>query len=307
MSFIMLLAGFVLLVWGADRFVIGSSSLAKKLGMPPFIIGLTIVAFGTSAPELAVSVTASINKANEIALGNILGSNIFNLSVVAGMSAIIIPLIVEKNLLNRDWLASILATLVVLIMLIDNTVSRFDAILLLASFVIILFLQITAAKKQKIPVFATDNTVKEKNSKIIGNIIVGLVCIIVGGQCAVSGATDIAFLLGLSETLIGLTVIAIGTSLPELVTSLVATKRGETSIAIANVIGSNLFNILFILGISCLVNPISVTQNTFYDTLLLFIITLGMFLLAKRQKLNRLWGVLLCGIYVTYTAWLIIR
>ncbi len=305
LSVIKLVIGFILLVWGANRFVAGASSLAKKLGVSSLIIGLTIVAFGTSAPELAVSITAGINGENEIALGNILGSNIFNLMLVAGLSAIIAPLIAEKELLKRDWIGSILATLLLLILIVVNgDISRIDAIILLTGFIVITIMQIGAAKKNKC---VEETNVSQLTIKTLFNIIVGLICIVLGGEVTVNGASEIAKVFGLSDTLIGLTIVAIGTSLPELVTSLVATKKGEYSIAIGNVIGSNIFNILLILGLTSLLNPILISVTAIYDTVILFVITVFMFILAKKDKLNRKWGILLVCLYVLYTSWLILR
>ncbi|MFI3172294.1 MAG: calcium/sodium antiporter [Eubacteriales bacterium] len=305
-SLFCLIVGFVLLVWGADNFVEGASALARKMGIPSLIVGLTVVAFGTSAPELAVSVTAGLSGANEIALGNVLGSNIFNLLFVAGLSAVIRPLVVEKDLLNRDWIATIIATSVLMVLLIiDGDISRVDALILLVGFSVVMFLQITAAKKNKIK--EMEEISKDKSRNITFHMVVGLGCIIAGGQISVYGATELARIFGLSETLIGLTVVAIGTSLPELVTSLMATKRGENSIAAGNVIGSNLFNILFILGISCFINPIQTEITAVFDTFVLLAVTLIMFVLAKKDKLNRTWGIALSLLYVLYTVWIILR
>lgn len=321
-SWIYLIVGFGLLVWGADHFVEGASALAKKMGIPSLIIGLTVVAFGTSAPELAVSITAGLREANEIALGNVLGSNIFNLLFVGGLSAVIAPLVVEKELLNRDWVATIIATSGLMILLIvDGDIARIDALILLSGFAMVMFLQLKSAKKNKTKEINEESNAKgnekrnerrnekrnEKYRVVIGYIVSGLICIIVGGQLSVYGATELARMFGLSETLIGLTIVAIGTSLPELVTSIMATKRGENSIAVGNIVGSNLFNILFILGISCFINPIQIEITAVYDTFVLLGVTIGMFILAKKDKLNRTWGIVLTMSYIFYTVWLILR
>ncbi len=314
LSILKLVLGFVLLVWGANKFVMGASSLACKLGVSSLIIGLTIVAFGTSAPELAVSVAAGINGENEIALGNILGSNIFNLMVVTGMSALIAPLVAEKMLLKRDWIASILATIALLTcILFDAHISRIDAIILLVGFIMITTMQIKSAKKdaevtEPLPSLPQElPSVQQKYSLTVLTLLFGLVLIVLGGEITVSGATEIAKIFGLSDTLIGLTIVAIGTSLPELVTSLVATKKGEYSIAIGNVIGSNIFNILLILGVTSLLNPITIQITAIYDTLLLLAVTVLMFILAKKDRLTKHWGLLLVSLYGVYTIWLIVR
>ncbi|WP_409968528.1 calcium/sodium antiporter [Bengtsoniella intestinalis] len=304
MSILYLILGFLLLIWGADRFVSGATALAQKWGVSNLIIGLTVVAFGTSAPELAVSVSASLAGANEIALGNVLGSNLFNLLVVAGLSAIMAPLVVDKTLLCRDWVASLLATLALLGLIIDGRISRGDATVLLLGFVTIMALQIRNAKtshQEDTPPCSTSNRT------IAQNIVSGLSAIVIGGQLSVHGATELARQFGVSETVIGLTIVAIGTSLPELVTSLVATKRGETGIAIGNVIGSNLFNVLFILGLSCFITPMTVAVTAVYDTAILLVVTTGMLMLAKQRKLNRLCGCTLALLYVGYTLWLLVR
>ena len=206
--------GFFFLMKGADFFVDSASGIAAKLGVSSLIIGLTIVAFGTSLPELAVSVTAALDGSNEIAVGNVVGSNIFNLLVVAGMSACIYPLVVNKTIMKRDWPLSAAAALLLAIFLIDAHISRMEALILLACFAVMLFVQIKHSKKEK-------EEVKEEPrsyGKLMVYLIVGVAGIIIGGQLAVDGATNLARILGLSETLIGLTVVAIGTSLPELVT-----------------------------------------------------------------------------------------
>ena len=225
LSFIMLVVGFALLVWGADKFVAGASALARRLGVSPLLVGLTIVAFGTSAPELAVSLTAALQGANEIAVGNVVGSNIFNLLVVAGLSAVVCPLVMDRTLLRRDWPLSLLAAVILCAMIApDLTISRLEGAILLAVFALTLFLQIRAALKGRNTLEAETDEVTMPPLMIGVNI--GLACIIIGGQLAVNGATGIARMFGLSETLIGLTIVAIGTSLPELVTSLVAAKKG---------------------------------------------------------------------------------
>lgn len=300
-----LLLGFALLVWGADRFVEGAAALAEKWGVPSLIIGLTVVAFGTSAPELAVSVSASLAGANEIALGNVVGSNLFNLLVVAGLSGVLAPLVVERQLLHRDWTATILATVGLLgLMVLDRELSRVDGLLLLVGFVVVMGLQIRSAMGQQVE---SETTTQLSNKRMVLSILLGLCAIIGGGQLSVYGATGLARQFGLSETVIGLTIVAVGTSLPELVTSLVATKRGNVSIAMGNVIGSNLFNILFILGASCAINPIAVAPTALWDVSILLVVTAGMFVLAMKNRLNRPWGIALTLFYVDYTIWLLVR
>ena len=308
LSFIMLVVGFALLVWGADKFVAGASALARRLGVSPLLVGLTIVAFGTSAPELAVSLTAALQGANEIAVGNVVGSNIFNLLVVAGLSAVVCPLVMDRTLLRRDWPLSLLAAVILCAMIApDLTISRLEGAILLAVFALTLFLQIRAALKGRNTLEAETDEVTMPPLMIGVNIVLGLACIIIGGQLAVNGATGIARMFGLSETLIGLTIVAIGTSLPELVTSLVAAKKGQSEIAMGNVIGSNMFNILLILGLSSVITPIPVQSTSIIDCLVLIGITIVFYLPARKGRLGRAPGAVMALTYVVYTAYLIMR
>lgn len=304
----MLVFGFVLLVWGADKFVAGASALARRLGVSPLLVGLTIVAFGTSAPELAVSLTAALQGANEIAVGNVVGSNIFNLLMVAGLSAVVCPLVMDRTLLRRDWPISVGAAILLLVYILpDLTISRIEGIILLLLFAMVLGTQIRAALKNRDTLEVEEDEVAMPPIMIGVNIVLGLACIIIGGQLAVNGATGIARMFGLSETLIGLTIVAIGTSLPELVTSLVAARKGQNEIAMGNVIGSNIFNLLFILGVSATITPIPVQATSIIDALVLIGISIVFYLPARRGKLGRAPGVIMALTYVVYTAYLIMR
>lgn len=308
LSFVMLVAGFALLVWGADKFVAGASAFARRLGVSPLLVGLTIVAFGTSAPELAVSLTAALQGANEIAVGNVLGSNVFNLLVVAGLSAVLCPLIMDRTLLRRDWPLSVGAAVLLLLFLApDLTISRVEGLILLAVFIVVLVVQIRAAMQGRGAADSEEEEIPMSPLLIGVNIVLGLACIIIGGQLAVNGATGIARMFGLSETLIGLTIVAIGTSLPELVTSLVAAHKGQNEIAMGNVIGSNLFNILLILGVSASITPIPVQAVSVIDCIVLIAASVIFYLPAMRGKLGRAPGAVMALCYVAYTAYLIIR
>lgn len=320
LSFVMLVVGFALLVWGADKFVAGASALARRLGVSPLLVGLTIVAFGTSAPELAVSVTAAIQGANEIAVGNVVGSNIFNLLVVAGLSAVVCPLIMDRTLMRRDWPFSLLAAVILCAMIApDLTISRLEGVILLLVFAVTLYVQIRAALRSRTTLEGEEDEVLMPPLMIGVNILLGLACIIAGGQLAVNGATGIARMFGLSETLIGLTIVAIGTSLPELVTSLVAARQGQNEIAMGNVIGSNIFNILLILGVSSVITPIPVLSTSIADCLVLIGITVAFYIPARLCKprnggdtqsagsLTRPVGAVMVLVYIAYTAYLILR
>ena len=314
LSFVFLVIGFALMIWGADKFVAGASALARKLGVSPLLIGLTIVAFGTSMPELAVSVTAALRGANEIAVGNVVGSNIFNL-VVAGLSAAVCPLVMDKTLLRRDWPLSILASVLLLGAIApDLTIARWEGVVLLIIFAFILTHQIRTALQNREQLAAAAAEAEAEAAEapmstamIWVNILLGLACIVIGGQLAVNGATGIARMFGLSETLIGLTIVAMGTSLPELVTSIVAARKGQNDIAMGNVIGSNLFNIFLILGVSSVITPIPVQATSIVDCLFLIAISAVFYLPARKGKLGRVPGIAMVAMYAVYTVYLIMR
>lgn len=318
-SVFFLILGFLLLVKGADLFVDGASSIAKRLRIPSLIIGLTIVAFGTSAPELAVSVTAALKGSNDIALGNVVGSNIFNLLVVIGVSAMICPLAVEKSMIKKDYPLSIGATLLLGLLVMDQflgkkdamSLSRLDGIILLAGFALFMYLTIReglAKRKEQLQSQEEEIPVKYSLPVSILLSVAGLLGIIFGGDMTVNSAKEIARAFGLSEALIGLTIVAIGTSLPELVTSVVASKKGESDIALGNAVGSNLFNILFILGISSTILPMSVSPTYLYDIGFLLVVSLLVFIpVAAKQKISRGTGAAMTGAYILYTIYLIMR
>lgn len=299
----LIVIGFVFLVKGADLFVDNASGIAKKLGVSPVVIGLTIVAFGTSMPELAVSVTAALQGSNEIAVGNVVGSNIFNLLVVAGASACLYSLICDRVLLKRDWpLSAVAAILLGIFLLGDQTISRLEALVLLVIFAVVLFLQLKGAKQE-------ENIHPEERSmgRLVLFLLIGIAAIVIGGQVTVEGATSLARILGLSETLIGLTIVAVGTSLPELVTSVVAARKGENDIAMGNVIGSNLFNILCILGVSALLHPIHVEVTALYDTAFLVVVTVVYWLICRHRSPDRLIGTAMILTDIGYMAYIILR
>ncbi|EGT3617220.1 calcium/sodium antiporter [Clostridium perfringens] len=329
MNYILLIIGFVLLIKGADLFVDGASGIAKKLGVPAVIIGLTIVSLGTSAPELAVSISAALKGSNDITMGNVLGSNIFNLLAALGCTAIVAPLLIKKCIIRNDFIVNIIATFVLYVFAFTGligskeTLSRIDgAILVLMCITYIIYLIYTvrrcndrtseAAITAEVEKFEEDNIKSNSTGKNIIISIIGVVGIIIGGKVVVDSATAIALGLGLSEKLVGLTIVAIGTSLPELVTSLVAAKKGENDIALGNILGSNTFNILLILGVSSLISPISIAASLSVDLMFLIGITLFIgaliFLNKKKEKiLTRYEGLLLVALYVSYTVYIIMR
>ncbi|MBQ2687707.1 MAG: calcium/sodium antiporter [Clostridia bacterium] len=305
-NIILLLIGFVLLIKGADFFVDGSSSVARLLGIPGFVIGLTVVAMGTSAPEAAVSITAGISGSNEIAISNIVGSNMFNLLVVAGLSAVIKPYKIEKTMLNRDFPVNVGTSLVLLLMLIFGlTLSRFDGIILLVAFILYIGFVLYKAFKNRESNLDTEVKTMSPVLSIIA-IIGGLAAVIFGGDLVVDNAVAIAEALNWSETFIGLTIIAIGTSLPELVTSVVAARKGESGLALGNVIGSNLFNILFVLGMSVTISPIAVDSSMILNAVILFVVTLVIYICSIIKKgMGRIVGGTCVASYIAYTLYLI--
>ena len=305
LPYLLLVLGFVFLIKGADLFVDGSSSIAKHMKIPSVIVGLTIVAMGTSAPEASVSITAAIAGNSDISLGNIVGSNIFNFLVVIGVSAMIFPIISHKDIIKRDLWWNLGITGLLLVFMLDNKIGRIDGIILLLCMALYLFVVIRNALKNR-----TEESKEELISvpKSIIFMIIGLAAIICGGNFVVDNASIIAKSLGLSETLIGLTIVAIGTSLPELVTSITAAKKKEAGIALGNAVGSNIFNILFILGASSALTPINVAPELFIDTIILIAVGIMIFIFAYTgKKTNRTEGIICTLLYVAYTAYIIIR
>lgn len=305
MEYLWLLVGFVLLIKGADFFVDGASSIAGKLKVPSLIIGLTVVSMGTSMPELAVSVSASISGDNGISLGNVVGSNIFNLLMVVGIAAMIIPIKTDKEILKRDMPISILITAVLMAILMDGHLSRLDAAILLVLFAGYMYILIRSALKNRVE---GENPKIYSWTKSIVISVIGLAAIIGGGQLVVNSAKTIAASLGMDDTLIGLTVVAIGTSLPELVTSVVAARKGDSGIAMGNVVGSNIFNILFILGAAGVIKPMDADNAFFIDSGILIGVSAMMLLFAfTKRKTGRMEGTVAVSIYLIYTAYIIMR
>ena len=307
LKYLLLVGGFFLLIKGADLFVDGSSAAAKMLKVSPLVIGMTIVAMGTSLPETSVSVSAAIAGKNELAISNVVGSNIFNLMVVCGMCALLCPLKIDGLPLKRDFPFSIgIAGLLMLLGWLDKSVGHVDGVILLIVFIGFLVIMIGTAKKQ--------NTEAEEEFKtmpvwkLLLFIIIGMAAIAVGGKMVVSGASDIARRFGMSDNLIGMTVVALGTSLPELVTSMVAAKKNEVDMALGNVIGSNIFNILFVLGVAAAIHPVAFTMLNLIDASVLILMS-GLVLLFcfKSKKLVRWQGAFMLVLYAGYTAYIINR
>lgn len=304
MSFIMLLIGFLLLIKGADYFVEGASTIARKFHIPSMVIGLTIVSIGTSLPELSVSLTSALIGKNDLAVANVVGSNIFNILMGLGVSGIISKLPIEKNTIETDIpFLNIIGT-ILLVMMLNLTLGRFEGILLIGLLIGFLFYIIK-------PILNNKEELKEENKLSFKTIllgILGVVGIILGGDIVVDSASNIAKMFGMSQNLIGLTVVATGTSLPEFVTSVMAIIKGENEIAVGNIVGSNIFNILMILGISSIISPITITFISIID--IMFMIATGILLyvfVVKSKTLNRYQGIVFILLYIGYISYTIFR
>ena len=329
-SIIILIIGFVLLIKGADFFVEGSSAVAKRLRIPSMIIGMTIVAMGTSLPECAVSVTASMTGNNSLAISNAIGSNIFNLLVVCGVCTLFVPLAVQKSTLQKEFPLSIFcAGLLLLLGYLGMTLGRIDGILFLIIFAGYLLWMIRSARMarreadpdslssmQESPTSLSDEEIEQVAShinllpawKCLIFILGGMIAIKYGGDFVVDGASTIASSLGLSQTLIGLTIIAMGTSLPELVTSIVAARKDEVDMALGNVIGSNIFNILLVLGVAAAISPVGFALENMIDIAFLILISVITLVFAWTSKeINRKEGIVMLVLYAAYMVYICIR
>ena len=306
-QFALLIIGFVLLIKGSDFFVDGSSNIASILKIPTLIVGLTIVAFGTSAPEAAVSITSSLSGSNALALSNVIGSNLFNMLLIIGLCALLNELRTGKEVLNVDLpFLVILTAIITAFILIGWNISRVEGIILLILIIAYIIYLVHNARKSK------DSKVVEKPKmsplRSIIYIILGIAGIIIGADFVVDSASYIAMAFGMSETLVGLTIVAIGTSLPELVTSLTALKKGENQLIIGNVIGSNIFNISFVLGASSAISPIAINPNMIVDIALMLGVTILFFIFGKTQdKYDKREGFVLVALFIAYMAFAILR
>ena len=322
MDYILLIIGFVLLIKGADFFVDGSSSVAKILKVPTIIIGLTVVAFGTSMPELSVSVTAALRGSNDLAVSNVLGSNIFNLLVVLGCCALVKPVAAKWSLLKKEFPFSILITIILLLVDSDFSImkildgnqgfvlGRWAGLLFLILFVLYIYATVKSALRSR----AEAKDMEEEEYKTMSPlksgiyIVIGLIGIVWGGNLVVDSASNIALTFGWSQTFIGLTIVALGTSLPELVTSIVAARKGENDLAVGNVVGSNIFNILLILGVSSFITPITLDVTAVYDTIILIIASIIVYVSAiSKREIQRKEGILFLVCYFAFFLYVFMR
>lgn len=313
LNFALIFIGIALLVWSADRFTDGASAFARNMGVSPLIVGLTIVAIGSSAPEIFVSVSASLSGSSGLAVGNAIGSNIANVALVLGVTALIVPLEIESNVLRREFPVLFLVTFIAGFALWDSYLSRLDGMILIAGMFMYLFWIVrTAIKTQR--THTKDAMLEElvgelpdemSNRKAVIWIAVGLVLLPLSSQILVNGATGIASHFGVSDFIIGLTIVALGTSLPELAASIASVLKGEHELAIGNVIGSNIFNLLVVLGIAGVIKPIAVDEHVLYtDFALMAFLTLVMFFMAYGfrgpGRISRIEGSVLTIIYAAF-------
>lgn len=310
MNIILLISGFILLIKSADIFVDGSSNIAKVFGLSPLIIGLTIVSIGTSAPETAINITSSIRGINDISLGNVLGSNICNILLVLGFGSLFGNIHSKKETIRRDFPVAIYSSLLLLIPSVyffnrrEAEISRVMGIVFLISLIAYLYLLLASTKRPK-------EESKEKikfNIKYVIFVILGIIGIVIGGDVVVNASVNLATNLGISESVIALSMIALGTSLPELATTVVAIKKKEPDIAIGNIIGSNILNILLILGLSSTINPIKFGIDSLFDIIVVLISTIYIYIVfLKKKKLTMNNGVFMLLMYFVYMLYIFFR
>ncbi|MBO4826489.1 MAG: calcium/sodium antiporter [Prevotella sp.] len=305
LNIVFIIVGVALVLWGADRLTDGAEALAQRMNIPQIVIGLTVVAMGTSMPEFFVSLVSAIKGTPDLAVGNVVGSNIMNTLLIVGVTALVAPLAIARTTVKKDIPFAIGASVLLTLLCLDNNISRLDAALLTAGFIFFIIYTVRMAVKGK-----ADNQEeapkKQSVLKSVCFVALGLACLIVGSNLFVEGAVNVATLLGVSQAVIGLTVVAGGTSLPELATSVMAARKGRSAMAIGNVIGSNVFNILMILGITGLVCPMQMQGITIIDfvVLLLSILVLWLFSFTK-FTVERWEGAWLLFLFVVYMLWLI--
>lgn len=303
LQLLLLVVGFAMLVKGADWFVDGTSGIARKLGIPQLVVGLTIVAMGTSAPEAAVSITAALKKNADIAVGNVVGSNILNILIILGLTAVITSVAIQKSTLMIEIPYMIFVTIVLIVMgMTGESISRVEGIILWVLFIIYLVYLFFLAQNGK----EEDTEVEKSTWKLLISAIVGGVVVVLGSNVTVDSATEIAKILGMSERFIGLTIVALGTSLPELVTSVTAARKGNADIAIGNIVGSNIFNILFVLGTSALITPVPYEASFLVDGIIA--VAAGVLLwisVFRKMELRRFWGIIMLLCYAAYFVYLL--
>ena len=306
LDILLIIVGVVLVIWGADRMTDGAVSIAQRLKIPKIVIGLTIVAMGTSAPEFFVSLMSALKGTPDLAVGNVVGSNIFNTLLIVGVAAMVTPIVISRSTVRKDMPWSMLAAILLTVMCLDSVISRWDALVLFVLFCTFIGYNLREAKKGKAQPDEEEEGKAMRPILAVGLVLLGLGCLVLGSNVFVDSATRVAQQLGVSEAVIGLTIVAGGTSLPELATSVVAARKGQSAIAIGNVIGSNVFNVLMIIGITGLVKPMNINGITNVD---LGVMTGSMVLVwlfsYTKFKVERWEGAVLTGIFTAYMCWLI--
>jgi len=304
LNILFIVVGIALVLWGADRLTDGAVAVAEKMKMPQIVIGLTIVAMGTSMPEFCVSFISALKGTSDLAVGNIVGSNIFNALLIVGVSALVAPMTIMKTTVRKDIPFALVASALLLIMCLDGDISRLDAGILFVMFLIFMYMTLKGAKKQGAD---AEEAIEGEGKKPMATwlsavwILVGLLCLIGGSNLFVEGATAVATNLGVSEAVIGLTIVAGGTSLPELATSVVSARKGNSGIAIGNALGSNVFNILAILGITGMITPMTLKGITYIDLSMLVISIMLVWLFSfTKYKIERWEGAVLTAVFVGY-------
>ena len=306
LNVLFILVGIVLVLWGADRLTDGAVAVAEKMKMPQIVIGLTIVAMGTSMPEFCVSLVSALKGTTDLAVGNIVGSNIFNTLLIVGVSAWVAPMTILKSTVRKDIPFALFASVILLIMCLDGNISRLDAGILFVLFLVFMYVTLKGAKTKDDDTTAKTESIEDNKKPMaawlsIVWIIVGLACLIGGSNLFVEGATKVAEHIGVSEAVIGLTIVAGGTSLPELATSVVSARKGNSGIAIGNVLGSNVFNILAILGVTGVITPMHLQGITMLDLSMMVFSTLLVWLFSfTKYKIARWEGIVLTIVFIGY-------
>lgn len=300
---VLILAGIVMVLWGAHLLTEGAVALARRMHIPQIVIGLTIVAMGTSMPEFCVSLVSALRGTPDLAVGNVVGSNTFNALLIVGCAAMVMPIAILKSTVRKDMPFGILASGLLAVLCYDGTISRLDAAVLFALFLLFMWYTLRSTKQEADDTDSAPQMPLWRSALYMG---VGLFCLIFGSSVFVDNASSLAVSLGVSQAVVGLTIVAGGTSLPELATSIVAARKGDSGIAIGNVLGSNVFNILMILGMTGIIQPMQIAGITMTDLLvMLFSMVLLWLFSYTKYRISRLEGVLLSALFVCYTAWLI--
>lgn len=304
LDIVLIVIGVAMVLGGADRLTEGASALARRMNVPEIVIGLTIVAAGTSAPELFVSVVSALKGTPDLAIGNVIGSNTMNAMLIVGCAAMVAPMVISRSTVHKDIPFSVAASVLMMVIVADGSLGRLDGIILLIGFAAFMAYTLWQAKHGQVEAVVEVKPLKPWLAVLY--VVIGLACLVVGSNLFVESASDLALSLGISEGVVGLTVVAGGTSLPELATSVVAARKGQSAIAIGNVIGSNVFNILLILGTTAVISPLHIEGITLVDLLMMLgSVSLVWLFSRTRYTVERWEGAVLVGGYMVYLCWLL--